>query len=74
MVYGKKEVVYRGTCEGEIAYEMSGASGFGYDPLFLPQAHSNISMAELSMEQKNQISHRGNAFIHLSSTISTLLQ
>lgn len=54
-----------GRCEGTIAHELSGAQGFGYDPLFLPDDHPGRSMAELTMEEKNAISHRGRAFREL---------
>lgn len=50
----------RGTVEGYIGYKQQGEEGFGYDPIFyLPEFSSTI--AELSMEQKNKISHRGKA-------------
>ncbi|QWT17913.1 non-canonical purine NTP pyrophosphatase [Collinsella sp. zg1085] len=47
-----------GTCEGRIARALRGDFGFGYDPLFLPQARPGKSMAELSPSEKNAISHR----------------
>lgn len=48
------------TCEGQIAFSPSGCHGFGYDPVFyLPE--KNATMAELTMEEKNKISHRGKA-------------
>lgn len=50
----------RGECEGEILYAPRGEGGFGYDPVFLA-AGTDKSMAELSPEGKNAISHRGNA-------------
>lgn len=50
----------RGTIEGIIGYEERGEGGFGYDPIFfLPEY--GCSTAELSMEQKNELSHRGKA-------------
>ena len=49
-----------GECEGIIAYEPKGENGFGYDPIFyLPELGK--TMAELPLEQKNKMSHRGKA-------------
>lgn len=56
---GRVETV-RGTIEGVIGYEERGENGFGYDPIFyVPEL--NCSTAELTPEQKNEISHRGKA-------------
>jgi len=49
------------TVEGHLLRAPRGASGFGYDPIFLPD-EAKWTMAELSMEEKNAISHRGKAF------------
>lgn len=55
-----KEFVVRGTIEGIIGYEERGENGFGYDPIFyLPDR--GMSTAEIPPEEKNSISHRGNA-------------
>ena len=53
---GMEPVVRRGTCEGEILKERRGNGGFGYDPLFL--CETGETFAEISMEKKNEISHR----------------
>ena len=50
----------RGTLEGRFGYEDKGAIGFGYDPIFFLPEYGCTS-AELSMEEKNKISHRGKA-------------
>lgn len=56
---GKEEVV-RATMEGRIAHEIAGGNGFGYDPVFyLPER--GCTSAEISSEEKNEISHRGKA-------------
>ena len=50
----------RGTMEGRIAYEPAGAGGFGYDPILMLPEYGKTS-AEITMEEKNAISHRGKA-------------
>ncbi|MBE0416543.1 MAG: RdgB/HAM1 family non-canonical purine NTP pyrophosphatase [Coriobacteriia bacterium] len=55
------EVVAEGVCEGHIGTEPRGEHGFGYDPLFWPDATPGRTMAELPMAEKNAISHRGAA-------------
>lgn len=51
----------RGECLGKIAEEQAGCHGFGYDPIFLPAGKNGQTMAELTDDEKNSISHRGNA-------------
>jgi XTP/dITP diphosphohydrolase len=56
------EYVFEGRCSGRLAAKPGGAGGFGYDPAFLPDdGPSGMTMAELSDEQKDAISHRGRA-------------
>ena len=55
-----KEQVYRGECEGLIHDKLEGENGFGYDPIFCVEKYG-CTTAELSEEQKNEISHRGKA-------------
>ncbi len=55
-----REWVVRGTVEGVIAYKPAGENGFGYDPIFFLPEYGKTT-AELSPEEKNRISHRGNA-------------
>jgi len=52
---------FEGICEGAIAREKSGCGGFGYDPIFLPDAYPGRTLAEVSEAEKNAVSHRGNA-------------
>ncbi len=59
---GREPQVVEGTCEGLIAFEPKGLGGFGYDPLFyLPKL--GCTMAELSDDVKNRVSHRGRAIL-----------
>ena len=54
------ETVARGTVEGAIGFEGRGSEGFGYDPLFLPDAfEGKLTLAEVSQQEKNGVSHRG---------------
>jgi len=55
---GEVVVATRGVCEGEIAREPRGQSGFGYDPLFIPERIPGQTMAQLPRDQKSLISHR----------------
>lgn len=55
------EISASGRTDGTIAYEPRGTGGFGYDPIFIPQGYSR-TMAEISEDEKNSISHRGRAF------------
>ena len=55
-----RTVTARGTIEGIIGYEIKGENGFGYDPIFYIPELGKYS-AELSLEEKNKISHRGKA-------------
>ncbi|MDZ4180074.1 MAG: RdgB/HAM1 family non-canonical purine NTP pyrophosphatase [Coriobacteriia bacterium] len=64
------EVVAEGTCEGIIGDAPRGEGGFGYDPLFLPDATPGRAMAELSMAEKNAISHRGAALTVLHAKLT----
>ncbi|MEI8281082.1 MAG: RdgB/HAM1 family non-canonical purine NTP pyrophosphatase [Armatimonadota bacterium] len=63
--------VFTATCEGLIAENTSGTSGFGYDPIFfLPQL--NCTMADLTPDQKHQISHRGKVLRELGDYLAAL--
>ena len=65
------EVDARGTVEGRIANEAHGENGFGYDPLFLPEVFGfERSLGEAKPEEKNAVSHRGNALRELRAKLS----
>lgn len=52
--------LFEGVCPGWIVEEARGCGGFGYDPLFVPDGHTQ-TFAEMSVEEKNRLSHRGQA-------------
>lgn len=62
-----KEIVVNGTCEGKIGYAPKGDGGFGYDPVFMV---GDKSFAELTAEEKDRISHRGNALKALAEALA----
>ncbi len=62
---------FEGVCEGRIAFELRGTTGFGYDPLFIP-AGFDLTLAQLGPEIKNRISHRANAFAKLKEWLQQL--
>jgi XTP/dITP diphosphohydrolase len=60
LILDAREYFFEGICEGEIITEKRGSHGFGYDPIFMP-AGSGKTFAEMSMDEKNQFSHRRKA-------------
>ena len=63
--------IFDGICEGEIIPEERGTGGFGYDPIFLlPELGK--TMAELSMDEKNRLSHRARAVMNAKSMLTKL--
>lgn len=65
-------LTYEGRCEGLIAEKPSGSKGFGYDPLFVCPEFGK-SFAELSQEEKNKVSHRGNALKEMMKEFDKVL-
>ena len=61
-----------GNCRGRIATARRGTDGFGYDPLFLPEAFPERTMAELAPAEKDAISHRGEAFRRIRPVLEAL--
>ena len=65
------EHLFEGTCEGRLSPEARGERGFGYDPVFLPDdVPDGRTMAELSVEEKDAISHRGRAVRELLAVLN----
>jgi XTP/dITP diphosphohydrolase len=59
---GERILTAAGKCEGRIAHRASGSSGFGYDPVFIPEGYGT-TFARLGVEVKNSISHRSRALV-----------
>lgn len=64
------EVVAEGTCEGLITEVRRGTGGFGYDPVFVPDDGDGRTLAELTLAEKNVLSHRGRAFRALAGRLA----
>jgi XTP/dITP diphosphohydrolase len=60
LILSKKEWLFEGVCEGHITKDKRGSEGFGYDPIFVPLG-STKTFAEMTIEEKNQFSHRKKA-------------
>jgi len=60
LIINGKEDLFEGVVNGEILFSKKGGSGFGYDPIFQPDGFEK-SFAEMGMDEKNKISHRGRA-------------
>lgn len=65
-----EELVVEGVCEGHIADVEMGDAGFGYDSIFVPVDGDGRSFAEMSADEKHNISHRGRAFRALAKALS----
>ena len=68
-----KQYLFEGVCKGEILKEKHGEKGFGYDPIFKPTGFSK-SFANMNLEEKNKVSHRGIAIQKLIDFLLNLKQ
>lgn len=66
-----REAIAEGSCKGRIGFKEKGRKGFGYDPLFILPKYGK-TMAELSLEEKNKMSHRGKALRKIRKLIKSL--
>jgi XTP/dITP diphosphohydrolase len=71
LILNGNEHFFEGIINGKILTEPAGTSGFGYDPVFVPDGYSH-SFSEMSSEQKNKISHRGLAMAKLVAFLNDL--
>ena len=60
LIINHHEVLFEGIVKGEIIHKKRGTSGFGYDPIFIPDGY-HVTFAEMDLEEKNKISHRSRA-------------
>lgn len=68
----KEPITTKGTIDGIIGYEIKGENGFGYDPIFyIPEL--KMTAAELSIEEKNKISHRGKALKQMKKILEKMV-
>jgi len=68
-----QSMTFTGRCEGEIAFEPKGDKGFGYDPIFL-YPPLNMTFAQIPLEDKNRVSHRGRAMAGLKERFNEVLK
>jgi XTP/dITP diphosphohydrolase len=71
LIWNGEEHFFEGTVEGTIRKELSGGAGFGYDPIFQPNGYTT-TFAEMSLDQKNSISHRAKAMDGLLDFLNSL--
>jgi XTP/dITP diphosphohydrolase len=71
LILNGEEHLFEGIAEGTIRHEPSGTGGFGYDPIFQPNGFQ-VTFAELTKQQKNEISHRGQAVRKLVKFLTSL--
>ena len=70
LIIAGQEYLFEGIVNGSITLEKSGHEGFGYDPIFKPD-EATVTFAEMSIEEKNKISHRGRALSKLIQFLET---
>ena len=71
LIIGGKEYQFEGLCKGHITTAQDGTSGFGYDPIFIPDGATK-SFAEMTMEEKNNYSHRQKAVTQLFTFLHSI--
>lgn len=72
LIYEGRQYCFEGIVSGTIAPGKAGNGGFGYDPIFIPDGFGGRTMAEISEDEKNAISHRGRALRAMAEFLSTV--
>lgn len=67
----EKQFLFTGIAKGEITVNKQGNEGFGYDPIFKPEG-KNVTFAEISLEEKTKLSHRGKAVTELTQFLKNI--
>jgi len=70
LILNDNEFMFEGIVKGTILEKPLGQAGFGYDPIFQPENHT-VSFAQMGMDEKNSISHRGRAIQKLIEFLKT---
>jgi XTP/dITP diphosphohydrolase len=71
LIWENQTYYFEGICKGQILNNMQGENGFGYDPIFVPDGASK-SFANMTMDEKNQFSHRKKAVTQLFEFLGTI--
>lgn len=71
LIYKGEKYFFEGKMEGRIALEECGTAGFGYDPVFVPDAFPEQTVAQLGEDVKNSISHRGMSLSAMAQWLKT---
>jgi XTP/dITP diphosphohydrolase len=71
LIWENQTYYFEGICKGQILNNMQGENGFGYDPIFVPDGASK-SFANMTMDEKNQFSHRKKAVTQLFEFLGTV--
>uniref|UniRef100_UPI0039A649BB RdgB/HAM1 family non-canonical purine NTP pyrophosphatase n=1 Tax=Ornithobacterium rhinotracheale TaxID=28251 RepID=UPI0039A649BB len=71
LLINNEKKIFKGIVNGEVLHQIQGENGFGYDPIFKPE-NQNFSMAQISPEEKNKISHRAIAIGELKNYLLNL--
>ena len=71
LIWGNQTYYFEGVCKGQILSNMQGENGFGYDPIFVPDGATK-SFANMTMDEKNQFSHRKKAVMQLFDFLEKL--
>lgn len=71
LMWNGEEHIFEGVVNGTIRYQTTGSGGFGYDPIFQPDGYA-LTFAEMSIEEKNKISHRARATEKLISFLKNI--